>query len=503
MKKVVSFIALSIFSLSAYAQQIPLYSNYFFTPYVYNPAMSGTSGVTEATLLHRRQWTGIQGSPETSALALNGSLNDERVGWSVYGFSDQTDILSRLGIYGNYAYHVQLSDDAKLSFGLGAGYINQNIDQSAVRAQDQGDIYTVIGPDRGTFDLNVGMNLSIIGFNLGVSAPQLLSQKVIYSRNAGEINYDLIRHYLFNASYDFAFGGDKQVLTPLVMVRTGEGVPVQVDAGAMFNMKEYGYVGAMFRSDYAVTGNLGVHLTEGLTVGYAYDFSLNEYGSSFGTSHEFMLTYRFGSNKNNERMENELKRIKMQQRRQRDETEDIVDEKLEEFKDSYRKEIEDEIKDQREKLQQDMEQQRQNNANNNTGNNQQGGNANRGNNQGGNNRGGNTNQGQPDYNQQGNAGQGGTANNGNYPAANQASNVAPGSPGYYITAGVFSSQANAESLVRKLSQQGFSARYFQDRGNNFFYVYLLKFDNYQAADQAKSSRLNGNYSGDLWVKIVE
>lgn len=506
MKKVVSFIALSIFSLSAYAQQIPLYSNYFFTPYVYNPAMSGTSGVTEATLLHRRQWTGIQGSPETSALALNGSLNDERVGWSVYGFSDQTDILSRLGIYGNYAYHVQLSDDAKLSFGLGAGYVNQNIDQSAVRAQDQGDIYTVIGPDRGTFDLNFGMNLSIIGFNLGVSAPQLLSQNVIYSRNAGEINYDLIRHYIFNASYDFEFGGDKQVLTPLVWVRTAEGVPVQVDAGAMFNMKEYGYVGAMFRSDYAVTGNLGVHLTEALTVGYAYDFSLNEYGSSFGTSHEFMLTYRFGSNKDNERMENELKRLKMQQRRQRDETEEIVDEKLAEFKDSYRSEIEKEIEQQREKLQQDMEQQRQNMPNNNTGNNnQQTGN----NNQGGNdNQGGTVNQGQQGQNQnntnQGNMNQGGNTNTaGNYPAANQASNVTPGSPGYYITAGVFSSQANAESLVRKLEQQGFNARYFQDRGNNFFYVYLLKFDNYQSADQAKSSRMNGSYTGDLWVKIVE
>ena len=99
------------------------------------------------------------------------------------------------------------------------------------------------------------------------------------------------------------------MLSPMVMVRAAKNVPVQVDAGLMFAMKDYGYIGAMFRSEYAVTGNLGINLTEQLTVGYAYDFSLNDYGSDLGTSHEFMLTYRFGNNKRNERLENEMKKL--------------------------------------------------------------------------------------------------------------------------------------------------------------------------------------------------
>jgi hypothetical protein len=68
MKKILILTIVLYTSVSSFAQQLPLYSNYFFTPYMYNPALSGKSGDTELSIVHRRQWTGIQGSPETSAI---------------------------------------------------------------------------------------------------------------------------------------------------------------------------------------------------------------------------------------------------------------------------------------------------------------------------------------------------------------------------------------------------------------------------------------------------
>ena len=479
---------------SASAQQIPLYSNYYFTPYVYNPATSGIKGYTEATLIHRRQWTGVQGSPETSALAVNGSLNEEKVGWSAYAFSDQTDIINRLGIYGNYAYHISLSENAILSLGLGAGYLANNIDVSNIRAQDAGDNFIITNGDRGTFDVNAGLNLRIADFQLGAAAPQLIGQPIKYaSTPTTDVQYNLLRHYVFSAQYDFKFNGDKRILSPMVMVRAAKNVPIQVDAGLIFNMKEYGYIGAMYRSEYAVTGNLGINLTQQLTVGYAYDFSLSEYGSQLGTSHEFMLTYRFGDNRRNERLENEIKRLKQQQRRQGDETEELIDEKLEEFKDEYRREIEAEMEEAAKKA---AEQAAAEAAQS----------------------GGQTTvpvvidptTGQPVNPQQGgvNPQQGGVqpgagtdpgmAGTGTLPQ-----NVTPGSRGYYLVAGVFSNKTNADRLRRKLEGDGVQAAVFQDPGNFYFYVYLMKFDTYAGADRAKSTNLNGRYSGDLWIKIIQ
>jgi type IX secretion system PorP/SprF family membrane protein len=507
MKRIILLAAISCLSLVGYAQQIPLYSNYFFTPFVYNPALSGSEGVTSLTLLHRRQWSDVQGAPETSALALNGSLNEAKVGWSIYGFTDVTDIVQRMGAYGNYAYRLRLADNATLSFGLGAGYLRNDIDVSSVRVQDGAEpIITITNDRRGTFDLNTGVNLQIADFNIGFAVPQLIGGSIEYNTDyRTPVNYSLIRHYLANARYDFKFDGDKMVLSPNVMVRVAENVPFQLDAGVLFSLKEYGYLGAMFRSDYAVTANVGLNLTEEITFGYAYDFSLNEFGPSLGTSHEFMLTYRFGSNKRNERLENEIKRLKQDQRKMRDQTEEIVDEKLEEFKDEYRREIQKEIEEAAAKVQITAP------ANTNNGGGNQGGqpaggnntgNNNMGGNQGGGNQGGNNmNNGQAGNQGGNNAGNGGQGMQ--YNAANQANNVAPGSKGYYIVAGVFSNQQNAEKLVRNLSGRGIQARYFQDMNNFYYYVYMLKFDTYQEADRAKSSNLNGSYTGELWIKIVE
>lgn len=257
-------------------------------------------------------WTNVQGSPETSALTLNGALNKEKIGYSIYAYTDRTDILSRSGIYGAYAYHLQLSDKNYLSFGMAAGYLNNSIDLGRVNASSALDPVLFITPNnRGVFDLNAGVNLRIADFQLGVAVPQLLGSPVKYTENYnGQVFYQLIRHYIGQVQYDLKLEGDRMTLSPFLMFRAAEAVPFQYDIGAMFNMKKFGFVGASFRSDYAFTANIGLHLTEQLSMGYAHDFSTNAFASQLGTSNEFMLTYKFGNNSKNDRLENEIKKLK-------------------------------------------------------------------------------------------------------------------------------------------------------------------------------------------------
>lgn len=500
------------------AQQIPLYSNYFFTPFIYNPAQSGSSGVTEASIIHRRQWSGIEGGPETSAITLNGALNREKVGYSVYAFTDRTDIVSRTGIYGSYAYHVRLSDENSLSFGLAGGYLNNNIDFDKIRVHEEYDPLLFPNLRRGNFDLNFGINLNIAGFQIGASVPQLLGAPIEYSSNySGPVEYSMIRHFVFNAQYDWQIQGDKRVLSPIIMVRTAQNVPTQIDAGAIFNMKEYGYIGAMYRSDYSITANIGLHLTEQLSVGYAYDFSTNTYGSNFGTSHEIMLTYRFGSNRQMERLENDMNRMKQRQRQMQEDMDDDLRERFEEFKE----EIEASNKQQLQEMVDGMTlttpgqpqaggqgtggqgtggQTTGQSATQGTGGTTGGNPVNTGGQPGGTNprTGGGT---QPGGSTTG----GGTSGSGitGYPSDAMASSVEPGSPGYYVTAGVFGNENNARRLMQRLQGQGLQVNLFQDKVNNMYYVYLAKFSSYQAADGARSSNFNGQYDGRLWIKIVE
>jgi len=467
------------------AQQLPLYANYFFAPQMTNPALSGAEGFSELTTMHRQQWQGMEGAPETSALVFNGALNKERIGYSVYAFTDKTDIVSRSGIYGNYAYHAQLSESSVLSFGVGAGYVNNAFDMASVRVKNEGDPFLVPANQNGTLDMTLGINLRVADFNLGFSVPQLLNPTITYSNNFdGPVAYHLIRHYVARTQYDIQVQKDRMVLSPMVTVRAAAFVKPQVDAGLMFDMKEYGYVGAMYRSNYAATMNVGVHLTPVLSLGYAHEFSTNTYASYLGMSNEFILSYKFGDNKRNKRLEAEIKRLKDKQRSSAQETEKLLNERFEEFKEEIGAAQAAELEKQKEALVQEGMQLQGAGAQNGglRGNNN-------GANQGGNGMGANE-----------------TTSNGalsGYRNEEYANNVTPGSPGYYVTAGVYGESGNANRMVGSLSSRGINAQVFRDSRNNMYYVYLLKFRTYEDADNARASGLNGQYSGKLWIKVVE
>jgi cell division protein FtsN len=90
-----------------------------------------------------------------------------------------------------------------------------------------------------------------------------------------------------------------------------------------------------------------------------------------------------------------------------------------------------------------------------------------------------------------------------YRNENYANNVKPGSSGYYVTAGVYGESRNANRMASKLKSRGIQANVFRDSRNNMFYVYLLKFPSYYEADAARTSGLRGQYSGKLWIKVVK
>jgi len=57
------------------AQQLPLYSQYYFNPILYNPASAGSSERFEMSLIYRNQWTGLEGAPKTAMFTFGGPLN--------------------------------------------------------------------------------------------------------------------------------------------------------------------------------------------------------------------------------------------------------------------------------------------------------------------------------------------------------------------------------------------------------------------------------------------
>ncbi|MES2555706.1 MAG: PorP/SprF family type IX secretion system membrane protein [Bacteroidota bacterium] len=287
----------TLFTTGVKAQQLPLGSHYFMNPFVLNPAYTGSGEDVNVFLTHRSQFSGIAGSPQTTYLTIDGPINVKGVGLGLNAYSDVTSILSRNGVSGNYSYSLNLWSGHSLSFGLAAGVVDHtiNYDQAIVRDLDDPSLFQQ-KMHRTVFTADLGLLYEWKQLQVGFAVPQLLGNKARFKANDGTINYfDMQRHYVGSAKYVFDISPKQGIiLYPMVVVRGVSGAPVQYDITAVADWKSWGWVAVSYRSKYAVGASVGVRY-KNLSVGYSHDFGVTKVRSYAGATHEFLLSYQFGS----------------------------------------------------------------------------------------------------------------------------------------------------------------------------------------------------------------
>src|SRR5690606_26502764 len=118
--------------LSAQAQQNIQFTQYIFNSISVNPAYAGYKEEWFAQLALRRQWTGLDGAPQTGQLSIDGVVNPEKknVGLGLQITADKLGAQAASSVYLNYAYRLRLNleDTERLSFGIGAGMTQYSLD---------------------------------------------------------------------------------------------------------------------------------------------------------------------------------------------------------------------------------------------------------------------------------------------------------------------------------------------------------------------------------------
>ncbi|MFT5778152.1 MAG: type IX secretion system PorP/SprF family membrane protein [Crocinitomicaceae bacterium] len=303
-----TFITLAIFTLGSvcqtWAQQIPMVNQYFYTPFIYNPAFAGASGNTNAFLVHRTQWAGIPDAPITNAFNFEGSIQNNKAGFGLSLYQDRTGILNEVGGFGSYSYRVKVNEDHHFLLGLGVGVVSKRVDFDKIIVKDQYDTYLLAQmQSKAAFDGNAGFVYNWKDLNIGVSLQQLMASRLNYE-NDNDVSMYMrnTRHMLASASYDFHLMEDDITLSPMFLLRYAPGAPIQYEGTVFAKYKDFIGLGVSYKSDYAVSLNAMVKPHARLTVGYSYDLMINDMRAYAKTSHEFTLGYTFNS-KNNKAME--------------------------------------------------------------------------------------------------------------------------------------------------------------------------------------------------------
>ena len=127
MRKLIIILAL-ILALFVNAQEfnIPVQNQYLAeNPFIISAAYAGIGDCWQIRANGITQWVGIDNSPNTQSLSVDGRINDN-AGVGLILFNDSNGFTSQQGAQASFAYHLTLDDYSEqyLSFGLSLYFFN-------------------------------------------------------------------------------------------------------------------------------------------------------------------------------------------------------------------------------------------------------------------------------------------------------------------------------------------------------------------------------------------
>ncbi|MBL7741544.1 MAG: type IX secretion system membrane protein PorP/SprF [Chitinophagaceae bacterium] len=326
--KRVALLMMLVISVQVMAQQKPHYTQYILNQYIVNPALTGIENYIDLKGSHRHQWVGIRDAPVTTYLTLHGPIGKkdyrttatsyEMPGenprgkryWEEYTaaephhgigmqiINDVTGPLSNFSMYATYAYHLGLTPRTSLSGGFGVGINRISLDADKL---DFGDVtvdpvvYST-GLNRNTrLDVMAGLYLYSADYFIGVSAQQIVPQKIDFSNNYIRPNEGkTVPHLFATAGYRFLVGNDFNFI-PSVMVKYVQPLPTQVEVNGKLQYHDLAWIGASYRHKDGFAGMLGLNVSNTFNVGYAYDYTTSELNNYSKGTHEIVVGFLIGN----------------------------------------------------------------------------------------------------------------------------------------------------------------------------------------------------------------
>lgn len=273
--------------LEASAQQESQYTQYMYNTMTFNPGYTGSREVISALGLYRTQWVGLDGAPKTMNFSIQSPLGYHGNGIGLNVVSDEIGPTKNTGVTVNYAYTIMAGDDLKVSLGISGGFDNFEVDYGKLNIENP-DIYMT--GKQSQFSPNVGAGVYVHTYNwyVGLSVPKLL--KTDHENDVATSVYTTKSHFYAIAGYVFDINPYLR-FKPAVLAKVVSGAPVAVDLSANFLINNKITLGAGYRWSAALSGMAGFQVTDGIQVGYAYDYDTSNLGNYNSGSHEIFLRF--------------------------------------------------------------------------------------------------------------------------------------------------------------------------------------------------------------------
>lgn len=274
------------------SQQFPLYTQYMFNPYLVNPSTLATTRKSELNLFYRQQWTGIEDGPQTIQIDYQHAL-DNRIALGINIYNDETILLSNLSTMATFGYKVPLATDHILGFGLSAGFLSSRLKVEDIADVDSSDP-VLLNNSSNSFAFNgaFGVNYTYRDFIIGGSLIRLFDNNNSSSDSVENLSFSQLKDRIIFAGYTFNLSETFNLQPNFSYRFTADNINFY-EASAIFSYKEMISLGGGYRENFGPTALVRVAIKD-LQIGFAYDFPSTKSAVSTGGTNEIQLKWRFG-----------------------------------------------------------------------------------------------------------------------------------------------------------------------------------------------------------------
>jgi type IX secretion system PorP/SprF family membrane protein len=281
-----------IFGSQLNAQSDVIVNNRWLNSFPHNPASIENSEYLNINLMTRNQWVGFGGAPSSQILTVTGFLEDYSSGFGLSIINDKIGYTKLQNFDLSYSYQMVFENDLLWALGLTGGLFNRSIDVSQIDIKDESDILLSNQPKSSIApDISFGTELIHPRFSLGASISNLsaiwnqdyILGKTMQNYAYFKLNTKLLERLTLTSGISFLNRKNINIIEANTMLYWG-------DPSVSYQHQKPLWLGVSYKFEIQdVTAFFGINITRNLSVGYNYEFNLQDIGRNSNGTHEIVM----------------------------------------------------------------------------------------------------------------------------------------------------------------------------------------------------------------------
>lgn len=275
------------------------FRQFYFNPYLFNPAYTGINGYSELFLVYRKQWINFNDAPTTIGASFQYATK-KRVSLGANIVSDETVGIRNTSFAATFAYAIPIAANQSIRFGI-SGAVGTNSLQLEEGEYDPTDPRIQNAIDNSMYaDGNFGALYVNRGLRIGFALPNLFETKTFSDQSLSDAEFSPLDNRLYSISYRFPVGNGAVALEPYFLYRESPDKLNSWEAASTVYIHDKVWVGASYHETMGLGFFAGLSVKDLFRFSYGYELPPPDDAFISSSSHELHLGLRLGKKKEKE-----------------------------------------------------------------------------------------------------------------------------------------------------------------------------------------------------------